>query len=256
MFKNIENLNITNISKGVAKRAASITSRKSNSFILRTGGTVRYNFPHKALTVKTGEIIFVPKGSTYNYETLSDVPGEYICINFNADVDSPVPTGYPFEGFQDADEFINTISELWRFGNQADHYRCYALFYNLLAYIENLQRQTYAHKRKSNIIAPAISYLKKHIYDSDLKTETLHELCGVSGTYFRKIFYANYGTSPQKYILSRRLSHAKAVINNGDFETITEVALCVGYNDPLYFSRAFKKKYGVSPSQYLHAAID
>ena len=142
-----------------------------------------------------------------------------------------------------------TMVNLWKFGSRAEHYRCYGIFYNLLAYIENEKKQPYINKKKTHIIAPAISYLKTHIYDCDLKVGELHKLCGVSGAYFRKIFYANFSQSPQKYVLSKRLSHAKAVIVNGDYETVTELALAVGYNDPLYFSRAFKKKYGVSPTQ-------
>ena len=88
------------------------------------------------------------------------------------------------------------------------------------------------------------------IYDCDLKAEILPQLCGISGTYFRKIFQANYSVTPQKYILSKRLAHAKNIIDNGDYDTISEIAASVGYSDPLYFSRAFKKKYGISPSQY------
>ena len=56
--------------------------------------------------------------------------------------------------------------------------------------------------------------------------------------------------SPQKYIQNMRLSQAKPIIDNGDFDTISELAFSTGYNDPLYFSRAFKKKYGVSPLNY------
>ncbi len=250
MFKNIENLSIISINKGIAKRKAAFSCRKANSFLLRTSGTVRYDFFDKVITLNPGELVFLPKGSCYNYEVLSDEPCEYVSLNFEADIDTPIPAVYSFSGFPDAEEFENAISDLWKFGGQAEHYRCYAIFYNLLVYIENLEKQTYADKRKSSIIAPAISYLKEHLYDCDLKTEKLHMLCGISGTYFRKVFYANYAQSPQKYILSKRLSHAKALIDNGDFETITEIAIAVGYTDPLYFSRAFKKKYGVSPTQY------
>ena len=100
------------------------------------------------------------------------------------------------------------------------------------------------------MITPAVDYIKKHIYDADLKTDNLHQLCGISGTYFRKIFLANFGTNPQSYILKRRLSHAKALLDSGDFTTISELAASVGYTDPLYFSRVFKKKYGESPSKY------
>ena len=120
-----------------------------------------------------------------------------------------------------------------------------------MAYAEHQKNVNYADKKKTNIIAPAVSYLKKHIYDCNLKIETLISLCGISGTYFQNIFQENYGVSPQKYILGKRLSHAKAIMDSGDFDTVSEIAASVGYSDPLYFSRAFKKRYGLSPMGYV-----
>lgn len=250
MFKNIENLKIKDIYKGVSRKHLSVICRKSNSFVFRTAGCSRYTFSDYSIDVHAGEIIFLPKGISYDFVSLFDTPCEYVAVRFDADLTSAVPSSYSFDDFQDIEEVKNALTDLWRLGGQYEHYKCYSVFYNLLAYIENLENQTYIDKKNFYIISPAISYLKKHIYDCNLKIETLHMLCGVSGTYFRKIFQSNYAMSPQKYILGKRLSRAKSIIDNGDFDSISEVASTVGYNDPLYFSRAFKKKYGVSPSQY------
>ncbi len=250
MFKNIENLKIEGIYKGVSKKSSSVNCRKSSSFVLRTAGFMRYNFSGCIIDVHPGEIIFLPKGSSYDYTSLTDTPCEYVSIRITADLTDATPSIYSFDGFQDADEFTNNLPDLWKFGDQAEHYKCYAIFYNLLSYIENLEKMTYMDKKKFNIIMPAVSYLKTHLYDCDLKIDTLHQLCGISGTYFRKIFQANFTTTPQSYILGKRLSHAKTIIDSGDFGSISEIAASVGYTDPLYFSRAFKKKYGLSPLQY------
>ncbi len=250
MFKNIENLKIENIHKGTSKSHSSITNRKSSSFILRTAGCMRYDFSGNIFDVPSGNLIFLPKGATYNYTTISVSPCEYVSINFTADITDAIPFCYSLENFHELEEFQYNLTDLWKFGGQAEHYRCYSVFYNLMAYLDSLANQTYMDRNKLSLIEPAVSYLKLHIYDCNLKAETLPSLCGISGTYFRKIFQANYGTSPQKYILSKRLSHAKAIIESSDFDTVSEIAASVGYSDPLYFSRAFKKKYGVSPSCY------
>ena len=52
---------------------------------------------------------------------------------------------------------------------------------------------------------------------------------------------------PNQYITEKRLSYAQSLIDDGDFATISEISQSVGYSDPLYFSRLFKKKYGISP---------
>ncbi len=250
VFKNIENLKIENIHKGSAKKRSSVVGRKSNSFVLRTSGCVRYAFKDASFDVHPGEIMFLPQGATYDFISLTESPCEYVAIRFEADLLDATPSAYSVDGFADADEFKNNLADLWKFGGRSDVYKCYSIFYNLLAYLENLENLSYIEKKKVNIIAPAIDYLKTHIYDCDLSAETLHRLCGISGTYFRKIFQSYYAVSPQKYILGKRLSHAKILIDNGDFDTISDLAASVGYSDPLYFSRAFKKKYGISPSKY------
>jgi len=250
VFENIENLKIIEIHKGFSKKDVVVESRKNTSFVLRVSGHVRYTFEDNVIDVNPGEIIFMPEGSKYNFEIVGNEAAEYIYIKIEGDIRGIKPFKHPMENFEDMEELTNNLVDLWKFGGKAEEYRCYSVFYNLLSYIENLENMNYADKMKMKIIEPAVSYLKKNIYDSSLSAEILPKLCGVSGAYFRKIFAVNFGTSPQKYILRKRLSHAKSIIGSGDFDTISEVALAVGYNDPLYFSRAFKKKYGVSPLQY------
>lgn len=64
-----------------------------------------------------------------------------------------------------------------------------------------------------------------------------------------KIFKKIYNTTPQEYVLSNRLSYAKQIIESKDYFSIYEVAKAVGFSDPLYFSKAYKKFYGFSPKK-------
>lgn len=251
MFENIENLKLIDIVSSVTKnRHFSVPYRKSHAFALRKSGYTRYSFEGFHIDLNPGDIIFLPKGTKYEFNALKQYPCEYVLISFEGDIESATVSSYSFEGFQNAEEFTNDLPSLWSFGGKAEKYKCYAVFYNFLSYLEGLRNQAYIDKGKFNIISPAISYLKTNIYDCELNIETLYNLCGISGTYFRYIFESHYGVSPQKYICAKRLSHAKAIIDSGDYNSICEIAEAVGYCDPLYFSRAFKKKYGVSPKQY------
>ncbi len=251
MLNNIENLKITSVNKRTTKNRTTPIKYESNAFILRLSGGVRYEVGGSYYDVNAGEVIFMPEGMCESLITLTDEPSWYVSLRFEADTEDAKPEIYSLEGFTDAEELENNLADLWNFGGKAEHYKCYSVLYNLMAYAENQKNLNYADKKKTNIIAPAVSYLKKHIYDCNLKIETLISLCGISGTYFQNIFQANYGVSPQKYILGKRLSHAKAIIDSGDFDTVSEIAASVGYSDPLYFSRAFKKKYGLSPMGYV-----
>ena len=54
--------------------------------------------------------------------------------------------------------------------------------------------------------------------------------------------------TPKQYLVTERILYAKSIIESGDYGSIKEVSEMVGYNDPLYFSKAFKMICGVSPS--------
>ena len=52
-----------------------------------------------------------------------------------------------------------------------------------------------------------------------------------------------------QYIISKRLYEAEILLQNTDYN-VTEIAEIIGYDNPLYFSRIFKKAKGISPSEY------
>lgn len=248
MFDGIENVKIVSVHQKANKPYIRIENRKTHSFFIRTGGSMLYDFGGEQMVAKEGELMFVPKGSTYEARALSENT-RYSSIHFDADfLTAPMPRRYSLERFHEAEFIASNISDMWNFGAQAEKYHCISLFYSLLSYLSS-EESTSHDKIKFNIISPAVEYLKKHIYDCELKVERLPRLCGISGTYFRQIFITRYGIPPRKYILAKRLSHAKSIIAGGDFDTISEVARLAGFSDPLYFSKAYKRVYGISPTE-------
>ena len=248
MLENMENLKIISSLRQHSKKTSKIEARSGHGFVIRLSGSVRYDFADNSITVNEGEMIFIPQGTSYRYTTLSE-NSLYTSINFKADIENAEVKLYSMDNFYDADYISDKFSDMWKFGTYSDKYKCMSMFYGLVSYVANIEHSSYSDKHKYHIIDPAVEYLKKHIYDSTLKTDKLHNLCGISDTYFRKIFISRFRTNPQNYIISKRISHAKSIIDSGDYETIKEVAYMVGYSDPLYFGKAFKKIYGTSPSE-------
>ena len=250
MFENIENLKIHSILKSKSKNKRASIHRDRNIFIIRITGCTQYEFKTKSFDIHPGEVIFIPKDENYMFSKLTDEECKYLSIRFDAKLTNAEPTAYSITEFEQFEELINKMEELWKFGNKAEHYKCYSIFYNFLSYIESRERMTDYDKKKLKILSPAITYIKKNIYNCELKVGELNKLCGISNVYFNKIFNDNFRTTPHKFISTKRLIHAKSILDSGDFESISEVAQSVGYSDPLYFSRAFKRKFGVSPSNY------
>lgn len=242
----MENLKIISSFRKKSKQYAKIQNRAHHSFIIRIKGSGEYFFENMSFKVAEGEMIFIPAGSSY----VKKAEGEklYTSINFNAILDDLQPKVYSLKNFYGANYIYESFSELWNFGTQSDKYKCISVFYDLMSYVSKIEHLGSQGNKKHALIEPAVEYLKKHIYDSSLRVNNLHALCGISDTYFRKIFMLRFNMTPQKYLVTERISHAKSIIESGDYDTIKEVAEMVGYNDPLYFSKAFRKITGVAPS--------
>lgn len=248
MFDNIENLKIISIQQNANKPYTKVENRKNHSFIFRTRGSQLYDFGDKKIPADEGSLMFLPKGATYEATRISD-EARYMSVIFEADfAESPCPRCYSLDKFLEAEYMMRNLSDMYHFGTPADRHLCMSLLYRLLSHLSAEENACYD-MEKFNRIEPAVEYLRKHLYDCALRVDRLHRLCGISTTYFRQVFFSRFGTTPQNYILSKRLSHARSILMGGDFDAISEVALSVGFCDPLYFSKAYKKEYGMSPSE-------
>jgi len=247
MFDQIESVKIVSSFHNINRPLGKIEKRPANVFFIRTSGSAQYDFADKSIRVNEGEVIFIPKGAAYTYKTAPKGAAS-TSISFEAALENPMPALFSLRHFYEAEYIANHFHILWNFGTQAEKYKCLSLFYDLLSYLSTLENASYADKKKFDVIEPAVNYMKTHIFDSTLSPAKLPRLCGVSDTYFRKIFLSRFGANPKEYITASRLSHAKSVLDSGDYDSIREVAQSVGYADPLYFSKVFKKRYGISPS--------
>ncbi len=70
------------------------------------------------------------------------------------------------------------------------------------------------------------------------------------------IFKSETGNAPIRYLINIRLEKAKELLEGGYEGSIQEVAAQVGYDDAYHFSKLFKKRYGISPSQARHGWVD
>ncbi len=86
---------------------------------------------------------------------------------------------------------------------------------------------------------------------------SLDEICGeiaVSKNYFCYLFKREVKMSFWSYLTSVRLRHAKELLEKTDLKSY-EIALRVGYDNPSYFSKLFKKYEGISPNEYRRNVI-
>lgn len=114
----------------------------------------------------------------------------------------------------------------------------------LLFHYKEGSSYTYANMRK---VGSVIHYMIEHHADS-MTLKELADHAQISPSYLGTIFKKTTGKSPIDYLIEIRLNKAKSLLKDG--LAVTEVAKRVGFNDVFYFSRAFKKHEGISPTQY------
>ncbi len=102
--------------------------------------------------------------------------------------------------------------------------------------------------KAADSIDNAITYINEY-YTSKLSNDELAKLCGMSKFHFIRRFTQRTGKTPQKYHTALLLSKSIMMLTDTNLK-ITDIAASLGFDDSLYFSRLFKKTYGMSPLEY------
>jgi AraC-like DNA-binding protein len=126
-------------------------------------------------------------------------------------------------------------------------------FYKLLAMIERckLLRHNFSEYRFS--IDRLIIQLN-HQYMDSWTISSMAAYCNLSKDYFAHYFKKTLGLTPIQFLTRLRIEKAIELLQDEDL-SVSYIASFVGYEDPLYFSRVFKKTTGFSPKSY-HKNID
>ena len=104
----------------------------------------------------------------------------------------------------------------------------------------------------SSYLQEEVDYARKYFnehYNEDISIEDYAQSRGMSVSWFLRNFKQMTMKSPMQYILSIRINNAVSLLETTEYN-VTEISTIVGYDNPLYFSRIFKKQKGVSPSDY------
>lgn len=96
----------------------------------------------------------------------------------------------------------------------------------------------------------AVDYIRNNYDDSNLNVNLLADKLKISAAYFGKLFTEFTGSRTLDYILKIRMEKARDLLLAEPEKDIAQIADAVGYNNSTYFTTAFKKFYGVTPSRF------
>nr|WP_306220220.1 response regulator [Cohnella sp. WQ 127256] len=98
-------------------------------------------------------------------------------------------------------------------------------------------------------IAKAVEFVKQNYMDPELSLKTVCHHVSLSSSYFSTIFKVNNGKTFVEFVTHERMEKAKELLILTAMKSY-EIAYAVGYSDPHYFSGAFKKHTGDTPTDY------
>lgn len=224
-------------------------NRKSHGLAFFPGSEVTYYFDNKKIKVEKNTIVYFPKGSNYTFK----VKKSFDCYAINFEM----PDGALFEPFsfkiKNANIYLDSFMQAQR--QQARKVMGYdskikSELYNI---IYNLQTEYHTPYTNSKIIDPAINYIHSNYCKENISIGHLSSLCGISTVHLRNTFIKQFATSPLKYINNLKMARARELLDS-QFYTVSEICFLSGFNNESYFSREFKKHFGISPGEYAKAS--
>ena len=98
------------------------------------------------------------------------------------------------------------------------------------------------------VLTPALNYINEN-YMRKLPVDALAEMCHLSTTHFRRLFFSIMGSNPHTFINQTRVSRACTMLQTTD-DAILSIAETVGFVSVSSFNRCFQQMIGVTPRQY------
>ena len=100
----------------------------------------------------------------------------------------------------------------------------------------------------SLLVKQTVAYLQQN-YAERLSRQQMAKAVGVSEDYLGRIFQQELGLRPMEYLNRYRIKEARVLLSQTG-ASVTDIAVQVGFDDPAYFSRAFRKQVGSSPRAF------
>ncbi|KEJ92028.1 AraC family transcriptional regulator [Synergistes jonesii] len=96
-----------------------------------------------------------------------------------------------------------------------------------------------------------LEYIRENYHDCEIELKDIAAAAGVSASSATRYFKAGLHTTPVRYLNGLRLCRARELLVSTN-DTITAVAQVTGFDNNGYFCKSFKKKYGISPTDFRH----
>lgn len=207
--------------------------------------------------LQAGDLFIVYPNQIVSYSADREDPWQYCWVGFNGTEAQRLIDLTPFRpdrlilSLRD-DSIQRSMMDIYdaRGNKPTDEMNMIGRLYLFLGKLTDLKGSV---REENDITSVYIENALKFIqynYSHSIDITSIADSIGISRSHLYRVFIKHLGLSPNDYLTQYRINRACSLLRNSDL-TISNIANSVGYDDPLYFSRVFKKVKGVSPSMYL-----
>lgn len=221
-------------------------------YVISGEGTL-YCGPNK-FHIQAGQVFVIFPGTIIKYQASSKNPWHYAWVGFYGDEAKEIFSQVGISAQNPVLSLKNGTSALALLRDMpaergAELKQNLTFTANLYAFMSILTENANTNKNSENVyVTTAVKYIKAH-YNEDITVDHLASHIGVGRKYLFAMFKRALNLSPKDYIIYYRIERAKDFLLDAQLP-IGSIAYSVGYRDPLTFSKMFKLKTGMSPTEY------
>ena len=227
-----------------------VEGRHSDAFVYVICGSCTYRFNDGVeFKASAGDVFYLPYRSVYTMYIHSEDYKFIFCDFEFAEAGERYAALYSDQEQKNVDSLFIKLLNRYNSSSFNAHSECMSVLYNVYSILQQQTHKSYLGKSRENNMAEAKHIIDESFNAPDFTVSMLAEKMGISEVYLRKLFKAQYGISPSKYVISVRLKTAKKLMKY-PFLTLDECALQSGFSSLQYFCRLFKKETGITPGEY------
>ncbi len=233
--------------KHATKTTVSRHQHKDMELIYCTAGGGQMLFDDFSLPYTEGDIVVIPPFLPHANSSSDGFSNLHINL-----ADPTLVFRLPFVVRDGSNRFLyNAFSAVFFHYSELDHRNAALLsaYGNLIVnYLQYYERTT----PRSSPVEEIEKTIIHNFPDCDFELDNYLQSFPFNYDYLRKLFKKELGITPHQYLTDKRLQAAAdyLCILEGADGSVAEISRQCGFREPLYFSRMFKKKYGVAPSYY------
>ena len=221
-----------------------------NRIYLVTKGSAIMMLKEKAVTLEAGFMYFLPAYNVVTSRCDDIMDHYYIHFQINPDSFTHDLTEYykihtKIKADSNTEQYFKLAMKHRFVNNIYDQFILDASLRLLLApFIDYNSFNNFNHE----LFMPVLQYIEKNITKNITVTE-LADIVNLNRSYFSSMFKEVYGQSPKEYILDKKMKIAQTMLAEQKY-IVKEIADYIGFDNNMYFSRIFKNKTNMTPTEY------